>query len=134
MDEQVARLIEAMEARNATLPKMWTLSPAAARERVDALMAPMNVGGPSMAKQYDVAIPVRRGTVGATVYVPEAAPPISPGLLYLHGGGFVIMSPKTHDRLARELAAGMKTRVVSLDYGQAPDRFVAKLCPTRAHS
>jgi acetyl esterase len=45
----------------------------------------------------------------------------SPGLLYLHGGGFVIGSPETHDRLARDLAVASGTRVVSLEYGLAPE-------------
>jgi acetyl esterase len=46
---------------------------------------------------------------------------VSPCLLYLHGGGFVIGSPDTHDRLTRELAEGIGARVLSLHYALAPE-------------
>jgi acetyl esterase len=42
-------------------------------------------------------------------------------LLYLHGGGWVIGSPDTHDRLTRELAAAIGVRVVSPAYRLAPE-------------
>jgi acetyl esterase len=49
-----------------------------------------------------------------------------PALLYFHGGGFVIGSIDTHDRLCRRLAALSGCMVLSVDYRLAPEhRFPA---------
>lgn len=51
---------------------------------------------------------------------------LRPALLYFHGGGFMIGSVATHDRLCRRLAALSDCFVVSVDYRLAPEhRFPA---------
>jgi acetyl esterase len=51
---------------------------------------------------------------------------LQPALLYFHGGGFMIGSVRTHDRLCRRLAALSGCIVVSVDYRLAPEhRFPA---------
>lgn len=42
-------------------------------------------------------------------------------VLYLHGGGYVIGSPRTHAALTGELARRARVRIVSLDYRLAPE-------------
>ena len=42
-------------------------------------------------------------------------------LLYFHGGGMVLMSPKTHRLLTIEIAKLTKMRVLSVDYRRAPE-------------
>jgi len=42
-------------------------------------------------------------------------------LLYFHGGGMVLMSPKTHRHLTIEIAKLTKMRVLSVDYRRAPE-------------
>ena len=42
-------------------------------------------------------------------------------ILYLHGGGYVLMSPKTHRLLTIEIAKITKMRVLSVDYRLAPE-------------
>lgn len=44
-----------------------------------------------------------------------------PVVLYLHGGGYVACSPKTHRDLTARLAAVSRARVVALDYRLAPE-------------
>lgn len=49
-------------------------------------------------------------------------------ILYLHGGGMVLMSPKTHRALTIEIAQLTKIRVLSVDYRLAPEySFPAQL-------
>lgn len=49
-------------------------------------------------------------------------------LLYLHGGGYVACSPKTHRSLTIALAKTLNVRVLALDYRLAPEnRFPAAL-------
>lgn len=51
---------------------------------------------------------------------------LQPALLFFHGGGFVIGSIQTHDRLCRRLAALSGCIVVSVEYRLAPEhRFPA---------
>ncbi len=49
-------------------------------------------------------------------------------ILYFHGGGMVLMSPKTHRALTLEIAELTKMRVLSVDYRLAPEHiFPAQL-------
>ena len=121
MNAQVQQLVMMMRAAAPAIP-MWELPPADARRQFDEYVAALNAGGPEMAETRELTLAGRRGPIGARLYVPRNAPPSSPGLLYLHGGGFVIGNPTTHDRLARELAAAIGCRVLSLDYALAPER------------
>jgi acetyl esterase len=119
---QLQRLIETLKAAfPPDAPKLWELPPAEARLRGDAFFVPLNVGGPEMADTRDIALLGRRGSIPARVYVPRELMAPSAGVLYFHGGGFMFGSPDTHDRLTRELAAGLGARVVSLHYGLAPE-------------
>src|SRR4030095_2457054 len=113
-------MLAAIQAQGA--PRLWELPPDVARRAADAMFVSMwNDGGPAMAEIRAVEIPGRHGTVPARLYVPRAVARRSGALLYLHGGGWVIGSPDTHDRLTRELAAAIGARVVSLHYALAPE-------------
>src|SRR3954462_3268456 len=121
MNPQVLAFIEMLEANiPADTPKMWELTPAQAREQSERFFAPFNAGGPRMAELRDLRVSTRRGEGPARLYVPRDVAAPSRGFFYLHGGGFVLGSLKTHDRLARELAERLSARVLSLEYGLAP--------------
>lgn len=45
----------------------------------------------------------------------------APAMLYLHGGGFVIGAPETHEDICRILANAAQAAVVSPDYRLAPE-------------
>ena len=120
MNAQVQQLIAMMRAA-APPVRMWQLSAPDARRQADTFLAPLNQGGPEMAECREVTVPGRRGPIGARLYVPRNAAATSAGVLYFHGGGFVIGSPATHDRLTRELADAFGGRVLSLDYALAPE-------------
>jgi acetyl esterase len=122
MDPQVRAFIEMLKATiPADAPKMWQLTPQEAREQCERFFAPFNAGGPQMAEALDLRVPGHRGDIPARLFVPRNAAPKSPGLLYLHGGGFVIGSISTHDRLVRELAERLGARVLSIEYALAPE-------------
>lgn len=62
------------------------------------------------------------GPLTARVYRPESAPPAgAPGLIYLHGGGWVIGTLDGYDDLARRLALASGGVVVNVDYRLAPE-------------
>jgi acetyl esterase len=71
---------------------------------------------------YDRPIPTASGPRRARVYVPEsAAASIAPGLVFFHGGGWVLGSIESYDRLCRVLAERAAVKVVSVDYRLAPE-------------
>ena len=123
MNPQVAQLIEMLAAlQRDGGPPLWEMAPQDARASADSMIGALfNDGGPVMAETRDIEIPGRRGPIAARLSTPRGVDPESPGLLYLHGGGWVIGSPATHDRLTRELAAAIGARAVSLDYALAPE-------------
>ena len=72
-------------------------------------------------------VPGPAGEIPLRVYVPGGAAPF-PVVAYFHGGGFVLGSLDTHDRIARRLCRAAEALVVSVEYRLAPEhRFPAAL-------
>ena len=72
-------------------------------------------------------VPGPAGEIPIRIYVPGGAAPF-PVVTYFHGGGFVLGSLDTHDRICRRLCRASETLVVSVDYRLAPEhRFPAAL-------
>jgi acetyl esterase/lipase len=59
--------------------------------------------------------------VAVRCYAPAGYADPMPGLLYIHGGGFVVGSIDSEDSRARELAAVAEAVVVSVEYRLAPE-------------
>lgn len=66
-------------------------------------------------------------SVACRVFKP-AGDKLRAGVIYGHGGGFVLGSPDTHDDMCAEMAAGADCVVVLMDYRLAPEhRYPAQL-------
>jgi acetyl esterase len=92
-------------------------SPLETRRMLDVVAKLMNAELPAVAALHE-AVPVCEG-VTADVIVPSGAGP-HPVLVYLHGGGWVCGSPRTHRKLGCRFAeAGFL--VFSVDYRLAPE-------------
>ena len=65
-------------------------------------------------------IPGTAGEIPVRVYTPQGRAPF-PGLVYFHGGGFVLCNLDTHDPVCRSLANAAGCVVVSVDYRLAPE-------------
>jgi acetyl esterase len=68
----------------------------------------------------DRHLPGPAGDIAVRVYDP-APDTTSPVVAYFHGGGFVMMSLESHDRICRRLANAAHAVVVSVDYRLAPE-------------
>jgi acetyl esterase len=70
----------------------------------------------------DGTFPARDGhPVPLRVYRPAEAGPAAPVLLWFHGGGWVLGSPRMYDPLCSHLAEAVSAVVVSVDYRKAPE-------------
>ncbi len=65
-------------------------------------------------------IPGDGGLIPVRIYRPSAASPL-PALVFFHGGGFVIGTLDSSDRVCRALANGSGCVVISVDYRLAPE-------------
>jgi acetyl esterase len=79
-------------------------------------------GTPELAEVTPLTVPGGEGPLKARLYVPLGAGlPPGPGILFLHGGGFVLGDLDTHDMICRRLAEGSRCRVLAIDYRLAPE-------------
>lgn len=86
----------------------------------DALGLRIGTGGPALAEVSDRWVAARGRRIFCRLYRPRTDRTL-PVLVYFHGGGWVWSSVDTHDRVAREYAAGADIAVVSVDYALSPE-------------
>jgi acetyl esterase len=118
LDVDVRALLDQFKA--AALPKIWELAPPAARAAMRSrLLTGKETPCGGIANR---TIPGPAGDIRLRVYTPlDAADAMLPGLVFFHGGGFVIGDLDTHDDLCRCLANGSFCRVIAVDYRLAPE-------------
>lgn len=73
-------------------------------------------GGPEMAETRDMTVDGLR----LRLHRPTARRD-GPAMLYIHGGGWMLFSIDTHDRLMREYAARAGVTVLGIDYSLSPE-------------
>ena len=61
------------------------------------------------------------GQIAVRLIKPAGIAGTLPVILYIHGAGWVLGSPQTHDLLVRNLAVGAQAAVVFPDYRRAPE-------------
>ena len=108
--------------RLAGRPPFETLTPAEAREVYSAGRKVLQRPPEDVAELRDVTIDGPGGPLRARLYRgAKTAAGVLPGLLYLHGGGWVIGDLDSHDGLCRRLANAAGCWVMALDYRLAPE-------------
>src|SRR3954452_21523568 len=110
---------QALAEATAGPPFLYELSPVDARAVVDELQAapidklPVN--------ERWITVPADVGDVRVRIVRPPDATGTLPAILYMHGGGWVLGTADTHDRLVRELAVGTGAAIVFVDYDRSPE-------------
>lgn len=98
-----------------------------ARQVAEKVRAPWVTGGPVMFSTIEQSVPTPHGDVRIRVYNPDGATN-KPAMIYIHGGGWVMFSIDTHDRIMREYAARAGICVIGVDYSLSPEaRFPVAL-------
>ncbi|KAB2920080.1 MAG: alpha/beta hydrolase [Hyphomicrobiaceae bacterium] len=120
LDIHVRALLDLMAA--AGRPKTWQLTPAEAREGLLALANVADAQGVPIGRVENAELPGPGGPLRFRSYTPVSADATRlPGLVYFHGGGFVIGDLDTHDGMCRMLANASGCRLISIDYRLAPE-------------
>ncbi|WP_367220770.1 alpha/beta hydrolase [Streptomyces sp. 16-176A] len=99
---------------------LFEQTPAQAREVLDKLQA-----GPVPELAADISEKTIKGgptgEVSLRIVRPAGVKGTLPGLVFIHGGGWVLGNEKTHDRLVRQLANGARAAVVFVNYTPSPE-------------
>ncbi|MES2533933.1 MAG: alpha/beta hydrolase fold domain-containing protein [Pseudomonadota bacterium] len=120
LDPQIEQFVRAMEVDSSRFGRRETLSIAEAREVAEAVRKRWVAGGPTMENTVEHMADTRHGKVRVRVHYPKLR--ALPGVfVYLHGGGFVLGSLDTHDRVMREYAERAGIVVIGVHYTRAPD-------------
>lgn len=91
------------------------------RASYDAFAARFRRARPAGLVVDDREILTPEGMISARVYHPGPVGDPKPAVLFIHGGGWVVGSPDTHDGIAAEIADRVGAVVVSPDYRLAPE-------------
>ncbi len=86
-------------------------------------------GGPAMVEKTDAVVDGPHGNIPVRYYYPTVASAAghaageaaTPGIVYVHGGGFVLGNLDTHDRVCRIVAEKTGSVVVAVDYRLSPE-------------
>jgi acetyl esterase len=120
---QIVKGLEALAKAN--LPPLHTLSAPEARAQMAAMNAARGGEPTPVRKLENRTIPGPAGDIPIRIYWPHVEG-MRGALVYYHGGGHVIGSLDTHDKVARNLCEGAACVVVSVDYRMGPEhRFPA---------
>ncbi|AXK89210.1 acetyl esterase [Nocardia farcinica] len=116
-DPDVAVLVAAIESHRAGTLRDGGV--AAARRSLESIVRPP---GPAMASVRDASIEGPHGDIPVRVYRPHTAPESdASALVWFHGGGMIMGSLHSFDRLARDIADATGAVVVNVEYRLAPE-------------
>lgn len=77
---------------------------------------------PEMADISLLMVAGAAGSLKARLYTPlGAGMPPGPGIVFFHGGGFMLGDLDSHDMVCKRLAEGARCRVIAVDYRLAPE-------------
>lgn len=99
---------------------LYKMTPQAARKVLEDLQS-SHVDKPAV-KMEDLILPCGpNGKVSVRILRPESGNGNKPTIMYFHGGGWILGSKNTHDRLIREIAVGSNANVVFVNFTPAPE-------------
>lgn len=139
LDPDIQRFHLAINSGYASHPRGPDHGVEDSRRIAEIVRAPWTQGGPVMARTEEMRV----GDLDVRIRIHR--PSLEPGLpilVYIHGGGWVLFSLDTHDRLMREYAGRANVAVVGVDYTRSPeakfpralDEIVDVIAWLRAHA
>lgn len=116
VDPQIQPMIDASVAMMAL--DMSAVTPDMLRESAIQTVVPFAL--PDIAAISDHSVPGPAAAIPVRLYRPQAEG-VLPGLLFLHGGGWVMGTIEQYEHFARELALKSGCAVLSVEYRLAPE-------------
>ena len=118
LEPDLHRFVQDIVEQSEKLSAGRTLSLSERRAMAEKVRAPWAEGGPQMRETQNIVLPGTGRTL--RIHIPQCGAGAGT-LVYIHGGGWMLFSVDTHDRLMREYAAAAGCAVVGIDYSLAPE-------------
>ena len=110
---------QAVVDATSTPPFIYELEPAAARQVLEDLQA-APIDKLPVDEEW-ITVPSDFGDARVRIIRPQGSKEVLPAIIYMHGGGWILGSARTHDRLVRELAVGASAALLFVEYPNAPE-------------
>lgn len=121
LDPDTAAILNRIYTTAGNEAPIFTRTPASARELIDRFLPfYVSAGAPAIPHVEERRIPAASGDIRIRLYDPGAPAP-APAVVFMHGGGFVTCDIDVYDGVSRQFARRSGLRVVSVDYGLAPE-------------
>jgi len=118
-DSKTTAFIDALSKQGGK--PLYKMSHADARKVLEDLQSSTPVNK-APADIEDKTLPVGpSGSVSVRIFRPQGVKDALPVVMYFHGGGWVLGSKETHDRLLRSLAAESQVAFVFVNYTPSPE-------------
>ncbi len=118
LDPHILDFLQELEAQGG--PPPWTLSPTSAREVLRSYQRSVTVTELPVDMADCTLLAGLTGRIGLRIVRPQGASGTLPGVMYFHGGGWMLGDSETHDRLVREIVFGAQATVVFVEYARSP--------------
>jgi acetyl esterase len=118
LDEGMLAFYKKLTAASPPEAVNWPL--AEQRKSWNALCKSFAAPLPPGLRTEDIEVARQDGSVKVRLYRP-ASDKLRPGVLYMHGGGWVLGGIETHDDMCAEIAHGADVVVAAVDYRLAPE-------------
>lgn len=120
LDPQMATVLTKRRELMSQGDSLGRLSPQELRETYRLERRYWNADRPELARVRNARLPGPAGRIPLRFYSPGDASH-APGVVYLHGGGWVVGDLDTHDKIMRLLALETGAVVIGVDYRLAPE-------------
>lgn len=127
IDPELLDFIDFLEGGAAKHRASHALSLPERRRIAEDIRRPLAAGGPKFDDTRDYRVSHEGGELKVRI-INAARGEARPALVYLHGGGWMMFSVDTHDRLMREFAERAGIAVAGIEYSLSPEvRYPAQL-------
>ncbi len=120
LDPQMAKILARMQAAGAGAPKAWEVPIEVLRDRAREEFVYWNREPPSVERVDQIRVPGAVGQSSVRIYYPADAASL-PGMVYFHGGGWVLGDLDLEDAALRSMATQSGIAILSVDYALAPE-------------
>ena len=118
LDPQILDFLKALEAQGG--PALSTLSATSARAVLLSIQRSVAVATLPVDDEDRTIRGGPTGEIALRIVRPPGTSGALPGIMYFHGGGWMLGDGETHDRLVREIALGAQASVVFVEYARSP--------------
>jgi acetyl esterase len=119
LDPRILDFLKGLEAQGG--PPLYTLSPVDARQVLVSVQRSVTLAKLPVESEDRTIQGGPTGEISLRIVRPQGSSGALPGVMYFHGGGWILGDKETHDRLVREIANGAQATVVFVDYARSPE-------------